>query len=95
MIGSPQLLFVSGVGPAHTLKSLNIPVIGDRAGVGQGLQDHAWMHITYCVNKLTISSLRNPEFAAEQVSTSPSLRTEVTKKIQDPSVPIMAMTTPH
>ncbi|GAM40013.1 hypothetical protein TCE0_034f12030 [Talaromyces pinophilus] len=66
MIGSPQLLLASGVGPAQSLKSLNIPVVADRPGVGQGLQDHAWMHITYRVNGQTISSLQNPEFAAEQ-----------------------------
>ena len=34
---SPQMLMVSGIGPAATLKSLNIPVIADRPGVGQNL----------------------------------------------------------
>lgn len=66
MIGSPQLLLASGVGPTHTLKLLNIPIIANRAGVGQGLQDRAEMHVTHHVNGLTISSLQNPEFAVEQ-----------------------------
>lgn len=35
---SPQLLMVSGVGPAATLKKHNIPLIADRPGVGKNLQ---------------------------------------------------------
>ena len=34
---SPQLLMVSGVGPATTLQKYNIPVIADRPGVGQNM----------------------------------------------------------
>lgn len=37
---SPQLLMLSGVGPADTLKQHNIPVVQELAGVGQNLQDH-------------------------------------------------------
>ena len=35
---SPQLLMVSGIGPADILASHNIPVISDLQGVGQNLQ---------------------------------------------------------
>lgn len=35
---SPQLLMVSGVGPAATLQKHGIPVIADRSGVGQNMQ---------------------------------------------------------
>ncbi|KAI0004735.1 putative glucose-methanol-choline oxidoreductase [Xylariaceae sp. FL0662B] len=66
VFGSPQLLMVSGVGPAATLDSLNIPVIADRPGVGQGMQDHVFYGISYRVNAPTISSLQIPSFAAEQ-----------------------------
>lgn len=38
--GSPQLLMLSGVGPKAHLTSLGIPVVADRANVGQNLQDH-------------------------------------------------------
>ncbi|KAH6697296.1 choline dehydrogenase [Plectosphaerella plurivora] len=38
--GSPQLLLLSGVGPAADLKALNIPVVADRPGVGRNMQDH-------------------------------------------------------
>lgn len=39
-ISSPQLLLLSGIGPADHLKSLGIPVLADLPGVGQNLQDH-------------------------------------------------------
>ncbi|NUA29304.1 GMC family oxidoreductase [Cupriavidus basilensis] len=38
--GSPQLLMVSGVGPASHLRELGIPVVHDLPGVGANLQDH-------------------------------------------------------
>jgi choline dehydrogenase-like flavoprotein len=37
---SPQLLMLSGIGPAPELKRHNIPVAHDLPGVGQNLQDH-------------------------------------------------------
>jgi choline dehydrogenase len=39
-INSPQLLKLSGVGPAAELSALGIGVVADRAGVGENLQDH-------------------------------------------------------
>ena len=39
-INSPQLLKLSGVGPAQELRSLGIDVVADRPGVGENLQDH-------------------------------------------------------
>lgn len=41
-IGSPQLLMLSGVGPANHLKSHNISVVLDQPLVGQGLSDNAF-----------------------------------------------------
>lgn len=37
---SPQLLMLSGIGPAATLTRLGIDVVADVPGVGQNLQDH-------------------------------------------------------
>jgi choline dehydrogenase len=37
---SPQLLLLSGIGPAADLEALNITVVADRPGVGRNLQDH-------------------------------------------------------
>jgi choline dehydrogenase len=36
---SPQLLMLSGIGPADHLRQFDIPVVADRAGVGTNLQD--------------------------------------------------------
>lgn len=66
VFGSPQLLLASGVGPCETLESLDIPVVADRPGVGQNMQDHLFYGISYRVNAPTISSLQIPSFAAEQ-----------------------------
>lgn len=43
---SPQLLMVSGVGPAASLSRHNIPVVADRPGVGQNM----WVRSALCVN---------------------------------------------
>jgi choline dehydrogenase len=40
-VGSPQILQLSGVGPADWLDELGIPVVLDKPGVGRNLQDHA------------------------------------------------------
>ena len=37
---SPQLLMISGVGPARHLRDLGIPVVHDLPGVGQNLRNH-------------------------------------------------------
>lgn len=39
-INSPQLLMLSGIGPAQHLSSLGIDVLVDLPGVGQNVQDH-------------------------------------------------------
>ena len=38
--GSPQLLMLSGIGPAAHLQAHGIPVVHDLPGVGENLQDH-------------------------------------------------------
>jgi choline dehydrogenase len=38
--GSPHLLKLSGIGPARELAQFSIPVVADRPGVGENLQDH-------------------------------------------------------
>ena len=45
--GSAQLLQLSGVGPAGLLESLEIPVVVDRPGVGENLQDHLEVYVQY------------------------------------------------
>ncbi|KAJ5753792.1 Glucose-methanol-choline oxidoreductase C-terminal [Penicillium nucicola] len=62
---SPQLLMVSGVGPGATLQAHGIPIIADRPGVGQGMQDHIIYAPSYRVNVLTQSALLNEAFEAQ------------------------------
>jgi choline dehydrogenase len=66
VMNSPQLLMVSGVGPAATLEKFNIPVVADRPGVGKNMQDHLFWGISYAVNSPTVSQLGDPAYAAEQ-----------------------------
>lgn len=44
---SPQLLQLSGIGPADQLEALDIPVIHHLPGVGSGYQDHAVVYVTF------------------------------------------------
>lgn len=39
-VNSPQILMLSGIGPAAHLKERGVPVLVDLPGVGQNLQDH-------------------------------------------------------
>ena len=49
-INSPQLLQVSGLGPAQLLKAHGIDVIQDLPGVGENLHDHLQVRIIYKVS---------------------------------------------
>ncbi len=46
-IASPQLLMLSGVGPAEQLNRLGIAVVQDLPGVGQNLRDHPSAAVIY------------------------------------------------
>ena len=48
-IGSPQLMLLSGVGPAEHLRERGIAVVADRPGVGANLQDHLQLRMIYKV----------------------------------------------
>lgn len=49
-IGSPQILQMSGIGPANLLQSVNVPVIEDHKGVGENLQDHLQLRTIYKIS---------------------------------------------
>lgn len=44
-IASPQLLMLSGIGPAPHLTELGIPIVRDLPGVGQNLRDHPLVYV--------------------------------------------------
>lgn len=46
-INSPQILMVSGIGPADHLRDFGIEVVQHSPQVGRNLQDHAYLNIVY------------------------------------------------
>jgi choline dehydrogenase-like flavoprotein len=57
---SPQLLQLSGVGPAELLKSHGINVVLDAPGVGNDLQDHMQVRIVMrCALPITLNDILN------------------------------------
>jgi len=56
-INSPQLLMLSGIGPADHLKAHDIPVVEDLPGVGRNLQDHLQVKVNYaCTQSVTLAN---------------------------------------
>ncbi|HET7803197.1 MAG TPA: GMC family oxidoreductase N-terminal domain-containing protein [Pseudolabrys sp.] len=49
-IGSPHILMLSGIGPAHQLSEFGIPIALDRSGVGANLHDHLQQRMIYKVS---------------------------------------------
>ena len=47
---TPQLLQLSGVGPAALLQNIGMPVVKDLPGVGENLQDHLQFRLMYKVS---------------------------------------------
>jgi len=59
-IGSPQILQLSGIGPAALLKNQGIQVIHDLPGVGENLHDHLQVRTVYKVsNTVTLNQRAN------------------------------------
>ncbi|WP_022951301.1 GMC family oxidoreductase [Leucothrix mucor] len=97
-IGSPQILQLSGIGPAELLKSHGIEVQLDAPGVGENLQDHLQIRAVFKVkNTKTLNTMANSllgkaaiglEYALKRsgpMSMSPSQLGAFTKS--DPSRP--------
>ncbi|MDP3524108.1 MAG: GMC oxidoreductase, partial [Hoeflea sp.] len=59
-VNSPQLLQLSGIGPADHLKGLGIEVRVDNAHVGRNLEDHIGINYTYRANCPTINQQLGP-----------------------------------
>ena len=54
-VNTPQILMLSGIGPADELKRHGIPVIHELPGVGRNLQDHVDCVIAYtCTQPITL-----------------------------------------
>ncbi len=64
-VGSPQLLMLSGIGPAGQLRALGIDPVVDICGVGRNLQDHPVVLASYaCASPLPASGYNHGEVYA-------------------------------
>ncbi len=59
-VNSPQLLQLSGIGPADLLKSLDIPVQSANDNVGANLQDHLGINYTFKGKEPTLNQILRP-----------------------------------
>ncbi|KAK0226303.1 aryl-alcohol-oxidase from pleurotus Eryingii [Armillaria fumosa] len=69
VIGTPQLLLLSGIGPRRDLKTLGISPLLDLSDVGQHLMDHPAVAVYYTVNSNSTFDkyLRNSTLFAEEL----------------------------
>ena len=58
-IGSPQLLQLSGVGPAELLQRIGLPVVHALPGVGENLHDHLQIRMMWKVTGPTLNERAN------------------------------------
>ncbi len=57
---SPQLLQLSGLGPANLLRDFGVDVLADMPGVGADLQDHLQIRMQYrCTEPITMNDVIN------------------------------------
>ena len=67
-IGSPQILQLSGVGPADLLQQYGIPVVLDAPGVGENLQDHLQLRMGFKVQGAkTLNTMANSIFGKMRI----------------------------
>jgi choline dehydrogenase len=59
-VNSPQLLQLSGLGPADHLRALGIEIVHDNAQVGANLQDHQGINYTWKAKCRTLNEVLRP-----------------------------------
>ena len=69
-INSPQLLQLSGLGPAEHLRDIGVDVVADMPDVGANLQDHFNIRLVYrCNRPITLNdAVRHPIRGAREVA---------------------------
>ncbi len=65
-IGSPQLLTLSGVGPADELRALGVHVVHDSPGVGKDFVDHPELWVTFQPKQMMMPT--HPHMAFHQAA---------------------------
>jgi choline dehydrogenase len=72
-IGSPQLLMLSGIGPADALRGHGIQVTAELPGVGENLSDHPLAPVIYAAAQPMPDGLNNHVDALAALRTNPAL----------------------
>jgi choline dehydrogenase-like flavoprotein len=90
--GSPQLLMLSGVGPAEHLRGHGIEVAADNANVGRHLQEHPMAFVNWRVTGNTLDDAAEPKhllpwLLAGKGKLSSSIGEGVAHWRSDPSLP--------
>lgn len=68
-VQSPQILQLSGIGPASLLRDHGIPVVHELSGVGENLQDHLQIRMMYEVSRpVTINDEMNSIFGKARMA---------------------------
>jgi choline dehydrogenase len=65
VFGSPQLLMLSGVGPAGHLRKLGIEPVADLPGVGENLQDHPFCGVVFTTDESVMGTHNHSEVAVK------------------------------
>ncbi|HEY0848168.1 MAG TPA: GMC family oxidoreductase N-terminal domain-containing protein [Noviherbaspirillum sp.] len=67
-VGSPQILQLSGIGPAALLQQHGVPVAVDLPGVGENLQDHLQLRMAFKIRGAkTLNTMANNWFGKMQI----------------------------
>jgi choline dehydrogenase len=68
-VNTPQLLMLSGIGPAESLRAHGIAVVADVPGVGRNLQDHLLVRVEHaCTRPITLQSLTRLDRATKALA---------------------------
>ena len=74
-VNSPQILQLSGIGPADLLKSHGIEVVMNAPAVGENLQDHLQIRTVFKVNQTrTLNTLANSLFGKAAIGLEYALK---------------------
>jgi choline dehydrogenase len=90
--GSPQLLMLSGVGPAEQLREHGVEVLVDNANVGRHLQEHPMTFVNWRVDGDTLDDAAEPKYLlpwliAGKGKVSSNIAEAVIHWRSDPSLP--------
>ena len=78
---SPQLLMLSGIGPANELRELGIPILADLPGTGANLRDHVRVPVIFRANRRRYTAL--PDLAVAGIQYALTRRGLLTSNTAD------------